>query len=245
MEQWAYQHEYVRHTPNNEKENIMRTFSRQFLLIIVLVVILSVSAIVAWSTLTNSAHADKPKLTNPTLNSYEQEHPVPDPVLTKLAPEISMVNEAYPPGERAPLLAELLPWAVGSEIEEMDNSTVVLSAPKDNPAARQVINNDKDHSDRDSLSNKVRVVTNKGDVAVLAAHDWECKWISEYVSAREAQDNPRAKKAEKMVRKFPHLEAIKKFNPQLGKDHEAFIYPDIFTEDLQSARSWIANSCKE
>ena len=48
-----------------------------------------------------------------------------------------------------------------------------------------------------------------------------------------------------MVRKFPHLEAIKKFNPQLGKDHEAFIYPDIFTEDLQSARSWIANSCKE
>lgn len=150
---------------------------------------------------------------------------MPDDVASRLSPAVSAFDEPYPPGMTPPTLAELLPWAAGATVVSDDGSEIIL-----------------DTTDADS-GEAVTVATNEGDLAVLAAIDWQCAWIAEFASARQAGASDRVATATAQLERFPDLDVIQEFNPELGEANRDDLIPRIIDGEAQVTESWLNGSC--
>ena len=190
--------------------------------------------------LTPSTQANRTEARNPDLAQYAQSADIPEQITTQAQQEMAQVGEEYPPGATPPTVADLLPWAVGAEVDSVSTDHIQYTSGADNPVAmRQAQQTDP------SADAPVTVVTAEGDVAVLAALDWECAWIKEFVNATNSGNADRVNTAVTQISKFPDLDVIQRFNPEVGEGHARDVIPRIQQGDVEFANYWLATTCSE
>ena len=142
-------------------------------------------------------------------------------------PAMSVVGEPYPAGMSAPSLVDLLgPAGGGGTLISETDTEYVFGLLRPDPDRRP--------------HRGVPVPFPKGDILVLAATHWECAWITEYVWASEANDPQRTSAAAAELEKFPTLDVIQKYNPQLA---EGDYLTRIIGGDVEYAKRWLNTSC--
>jgi len=150
---------------------------------------------------------------------------LPDLSSTQL-PAISVFGEPYPLGMSAPNLVDLVPGGKGGTLISETDNEYVFGLLRPDPT--------------DGHTAEVPIPFPKGNVLVLAATHWECAWITEYVWASAANDPKRTSAAIAELEKFPNLDVIKKYNPQLA---EGDYLTRIIGGDTEYAKRWLNMSC--
>ena len=161
----------------------------------------------------------------PTTQPRDTAQASPDAGPTR-EPSLSVFGEPYPDGVDAPELVSLLTGGEGGTyISETDTSyTFGLLRP--------------DPTDGHTV--EVPITFAKGDILVMAAIHWQCAWITEYVGASEANDPRRTSAAATELEKFPDLDVIQTYNPEMG---EGEYISRIFGGDTEYAKRWLNMSC--
>jgi len=154
---------------------------------------------------------------------------VPPNVGPTREPAMSVFGEPYPEGFSAPDLVELIAPGLGGRYISENDTDYVVGLLRPDPI--------------DGHTVEVPVAFPKGDVLVLAATDWQCDWITEYVWASEANDPSRTSAAAAQLEKFPDLDVIHTYNPQLGEGVRDSLTPRIIGGDTEFAKRWLDSSC--
>jgi hypothetical protein len=149
------------------------------------------------------------------------------------APVISLFGEPYPDGVGSPLLTDLIPGGAGGTLISASDTEYVFG----------LLRYPSGEMNGGAQPTLVPIPFPKGDVLVLAAIDWQCAWITEYVWATEANDPERAATAAAQVEKFPDLEVIQKYNPEFGESVRDSLTPRIIGGDIEYAKRWLNTSC--
>lgn len=144
------------------------------------------------------------------------------------APALSVFGEPYPAGMPAPNLVDLIAPGLGGRYISENDTDYVVGLLRPDAAGHTV---------------EVPVPFPKGDILVMAATHWECSWITEYVWASEANDPKRTSAAAAELEKFPNLDVIQKYNPQLGEGDRISLIPRIVGGDTEYAKRWLNTSC--
>lgn len=144
-------------------------------------------------------------------------------------PAMSVFGEPYPAGFPAPELVDLVPGGQGGSYLSETDTTYTFGLLRPDPTNGDTV--------------EVPVTFPKGNILVMAATDWECSWINEYVWAAQAGDTERTATAAAQVRKFPDLEVIQTYNPELGQGHRTVVDPRIAGGDIEFAKRWLNGSC--
>ncbi|MCD4550226.1 hypothetical protein [Schaalia sp. lx-260] len=150
-------------------------------------------------------------------------------------------DQPYPSTVAPTRIEDLLPYAHGAKILSSEGESVVYSSPDSNPYTASLMRS-AGMNPQDG-STDVTVVTESGDIAVQAALRWECAWISEYVRAGRAGNDQAVQEALTQLERFPSLEAIRKYNPELGAGHAADVLPRLRQGDQDFAQYWLDGSC--
>jgi len=161
----------------------------------------------------------------PTAEPSETAQLPPDVGPTR-EPSMSVFGEPYPDGVDAPELVSLLTGGEGGSYLSETDTTYTFGLLRPGPT--------------DGHTVEVPITFSKGDILVMAATHWQCAWIAEYVWASEANDPRRTSTAAAELEKFPDLEVIQTYNPQLG---EGDYIPRIVGGDTEFAKRWLNGSC--
>jgi len=141
-------------------------------------------------------------------------------------PSMSVFGEPYPAGVKTPELVSLLTGGEGGTYLSETDTTYTFGLLRPDPT--------------DGHTVEVPITFSKGDILVLAATHWQCSWISEYVRTSEADDAEGTAAAALELEKFPDLDVIQTYNPQLG---EGDYIPRIVGGDTEYAKRWLNGSC--
>jgi|GEM_PF-1461155 len=141
-------------------------------------------------------------------------------------PQISAFGEPYPIGFEAPDLVSLLTGGEGGTYLSETDTTYTFGLLRPDPT--------------DGHTVSAPVTFSKGDILVMATTHWQCAWITEYVWAREAGNTERTAAAAAQLEKFPDLDVIQTYNPQLG---EGDLTSRITGGDVEYAKRWLNGSC--
>ncbi len=145
------------------------------------------------------------------------------------APSLSVFGEPYPDRVEAPELVSLLTGGEGGTFISETDTTYTFGLLRPDPT--------------DGHTVEVPVTFSKGDIVVMAAIHWQCAWITEYVWAAEAGDTERTAAAAAELEKFPDLDVIQTYNPQLGEGDRVSLIPRIVGGDTEFAKRWLDGSC--
>jgi hypothetical protein len=143
-----------------------------------------------------------------TVHSSKTDQAPPDVAPTK-APAMSLFGEPYPAGFSAPSIAYLAAGDLGGRYIRETDTDYIIGLLRPDP--------------KDGHTVEVGVPFPKGNVLIGAAGDWECAWLTEYVWATEANDAQRAATAIAQVQKFPDLEVIQTYYPDIREISRAAI----------------------
>jgi len=142
---------------------------------------------------------------------------------------MSVFGEPYPAGFTAPELVSLLTGGEGGSYLSETDTTYTFGLLRPDP--------------KDGHTVQVPITFPKGDILVLAATDWQCDWITEYVWASEANDPSRTSAAAAQLENFSDLDVIQTYNPQLGEGVRDSLTPRIIGGDTEFAKRWLDSSC--
>lgn len=145
------------------------------------------------------------------------------------ASSLSVFGEPYPDGVTAPELVSLLEGGKGGTYISETETTYTFGLLRPDPT--------------DGHTVEVPITFAKGDILVSAAIDWQCAWIAEYVRAAEANDSLGASVAATELEKFPDLEVIQQYNPELGEGMRITLIPRIVGGDTEYAKRWLNGTC--
>lgn len=154
--------------------------------------------------------------------------PVAPDVAPTQAPAMSLFGEPYPAGVSAPSIAYLAAGDLGGRYISETDTEYIIGLLRPDP--------------KDGHTVEVGVPFTKESVLIEAAADWECAWLTEYVQATEANDAKRAAAALAQVQKFPDLEAIQTYRPDIGETSRAPI-AKIVAGGSVADWSWIPGGC--
>lgn len=144
-------------------------------------------------------------------------------------PSMSAFGEPYPDGVNAPELVSLLEGGAGGTYISETDTTYTFGLLRPDPT--------------DGHTVEVPITFSQGDILVMAAFHWQCAWIAEYVRAAEADDTLGASVAATELEKFPDLEVIQKYNPELGEGFRVTLNARIVGADTGFAKRWLNSSC--
>lgn len=144
-------------------------------------------------------------------------------------PSMSAFGEPYPDGVNAPELVSLLEGGAGGTYISETDTTYTFGLLRPDPT--------------DDHTVEVPITFPKGDILVMAAVDWQCAWIAEYVRAAEAEDILGASVAATELEKFSDLDVIQTYNPELGEGVRVNLNPRIVGGDTEYAKRWLNSSC--
>lgn len=163
--------------------------------------------------------------TRPDVSSAADQ--TPSDVSPTRAPAISVFGEPYPAGVDAPNLVYLVTGDKSAKVLSETDTEFIFSLYRAT-------------SQGDAW---VPVPFPKGNVLVLAADDWECSWIAEFVSAVGANDTERVAAAAAELKKYPDLDVIQNYNPKLGEADRVSLIPRIIGGDVAFAQRWLNADC--
>lgn len=149
---------------------------------------------------------------------------VPQDVISALGGELDAFTEVLPAGVEKPTLGILIPELEGSTVLSVEDGIVTV------------------RSTVSDVDGPVTVVVQPGDVAVLAALDWHCAWLREYVNAEDAGDASRVATARQSLEHFPELDAVRGREDFQGL-YEATDLP-LFEGDRTPAEDRLRNDCR-
>ncbi len=158
----------------------------------------------------------------------------------RLHSDIAEFNEEYPEGVTPPTVGDLVPELGSYDVVEVNKDGTVIVEANDPSAAS---NGDKSAGSGAASGDDTRVVIEPGDLAVLAAVDWQCAWMREYLDAANAKDTDRMGAAETELKKFPTLDVITRYNPELAQQHSDIVEP-MLSGDLATGTTWVKDNCK-
>jgi hypothetical protein len=221
----------------------MRRSSKALFVVTASVLLCVGGAVLSVNTLAPKSEAGEPTPKRESMQVYQRHAAIP-PEISALDTELTEFQEVYPPGVTPPTVADLLPWAVGAEVVSQQDGEIVYRSTQENPETREMIGS-PGSSEGATRGNGAVIVTKEGDVAILAAVNWECAWIGEFVSASEDNDVSRKDEAIRQISRFPDLDVVRKYNPELGDvDREALV-PRIKSGDVEFARYVLTTSCQQ
>ncbi|MCB2413951.1 hypothetical protein LGT39_13955 [Demequina sp. TTPB684] len=147
------------------------------------------------------------------------------------SPEIAMsvFGEPYPPGFYAPELVDLVPGGQGGAYISETDTTYIFGLLRPDPDTGDAV--------------EVPVAFAKGDILVSAATHWQCAWIAEFVGASQVDNPERVATAAAQLQRFPDLEVIQKYNPQMGESDRDILIPRIVGGDVDYAERWLNGTC--
>lgn len=166
---------------------------------------------------------------------YAQANPVPIELVDFSSGELSEFTEVFPEGVSEPELVHLFPSAAGATVEEADGSDggLRIFSPSENPATARSLSQTEDEADEG-----IHLVFASGDIVVAKALRWQCAWTAEYVDAVEADDAALAEAAATELRKFPTLDVIVTYNPELAASHESLVEP-VLEGDMEAGKRFV------
>jgi hypothetical protein len=145
-------------------------------------------------------------------------------VVAALGGELDAFTEPLPTGVEKPTLGTLIPELEGSTVLSVEDGTVTV------------------RSTVSDVDGPVIVVVQPGDVVVLAALDWHCTWLREYVNAEDAGDASRVATARQSLEHFPELDAVRGREDFQGL-YEATDLP-LFEGDRTPAEDRLRKDCR-
>ena len=155
----------------------------------------------------------------------DQAAPVASPTQ---APAMSLFGEPYPAGISAPSIAYLAAGDLGGKYISETDTDYIIGLLRPDP--------------KDGHTVEVGVPFPKKSVLLSSATDWECAWLHEYVQATEAKDTKQATAALAQVQKFPDLEVVQTYYPDIGEVSRVAI-AKIVAGGLVSDWTWIPGGC--
>ncbi|NYI42095.1 hypothetical protein [Demequina lutea] len=162
-----------------------------------------------------------------TVESSKTDQAPPDVAPTQ-APAMSLFGEPYPAGVSAPSIAYLAAGDLGGRYISETDTEYIIGLLRPDP--------------KDGHTVEVGVPFPKESVLISSATDWECAWLHEYVQATEANDANRAAAALAQVQKFPDLEVVQTYYPDIGEISRAPI-AKIVAGGSMTDWSWIPGGC--